>query len=305
MQYLRLLVRQNWQIIKEETRAENLRLWRNLQSLVILSSVLFLGVDLLPGGWPSFEVPWVMATGVIYFLITAWFVLRNQNIRKLYLSLGFILLVAMAMLGWYTFPAPAFLAEPIGNGQAAGAGGLVLFSPLILVGSAILLAGALKVVPDQINRLGLKVKNLPDNVFLGTLGGGTLALHLLVTTLYVPSISHTSWSDWRLILWTVVIQAGLVSLGEELLFRGVGFSLLSVELNLNFWQVAAQITFLNSLVYLVQILHSPNLVFGLLILFYRAVLSLGNVYLRFRQDSLIPCWTSNLVFSVVIRLLLV
>jgi hypothetical protein len=298
MQFLRLLVRQNWQVFREETRAENLRLWRTLQSLVILSSVLFLGVDILPADWRSLELPWLLASVVVYFLITALFVLRNLNIRKIYLALGFTLLAVMVFVAWYTSP------SPFGASQQTQADWLVLVSPVILAGSAFLLANAERIIPDQLNRLGLNFKNLPYNFLLGVLAGGTLALHLLVTTLYVPNVSHNSWTNWRLVFWTVVVQAGLVSLGEELLFRGVGFSLLDVDLNLNFWQVAAQITLLNSLVYLVQILHSPNLIIGLLILFYRATLSLINVYLRYRQDSLIPCWTSNLIFSVVLRLLL-
>jgi hypothetical protein len=142
------------------------------------------------------------------------------------------------------------------------------------------------------------------NVFLGITLGAALGFHFLLTTSFLQRGVTLRTVAWPYLFWTLCYQVGLRALGEELLFRGVIFSLFFDEARWSFGRGMLMIVLLDLIAYASLASRSHDLRLGIFILAYRAVLGFLNVFLRAQQNSLIPGWVGNVVFGLAIAVVM-
>jgi hypothetical protein len=152
--------------------------------------------------------------------------------------------------------------------------------------------------PDALRQFVGTGKGWRVNALLGAALGGALGFHFLLTASFLRGVETYRPVVWPYLLWTLCYQAGLRALGEELLFRGVAFSLLFDEARWGFVRGVTHIAVLDLIAYASFVAQVQNLPLGVLLLVYRVALIFLNVFLRSRQNSLIPGWASNVIFGV-------
>ena len=294
MHFLNLQVRRDWQEFELQRVTAYQKLWLIIQGLVILSVLTVFVLSEQAFSYPWNEVLRTIFSSVLYLLIPFWVIYRSGEKEYRKISITALIYIGAGVLSWFTYPSSLkpemvhFSSLPVF---------FVLLVPLVS-GMWVLIAS--QGLPRKIRALGLVADSWLLNILIGVAAGGMLGLHLLLTTILLPGSKFPMMPDGSALLWLLCFQVGLSALGEELLFRGLGFSLLFDGLKNPLWMVAIQLTVFNVLIYLVQAFISPTIIAGLIVVLYRLLLSLLNTAMRHQQGSLIPGLISNVILSIVL-----
>jgi hypothetical protein len=294
MHFLNLQVRRDWQEFELQRVTAYQKLWLIIQGLVILSVLTVFVLSEQAFSYPWNEVLRTIFSSVLYLLIPFWVIYRSGEKEYRKISITALIYIGAGVLSWFTYPSSLkpemvhFSSLPVF---------FVLLVPLVS-GMWVLIAS--QGLPQKIRALGLVADSWLLNILIGVAAGGMLGLHLLLTTILLPGSKFPMMPDGSALLWLLCFQVGLSALGEELLFRGLGFSLLFDGLKNPLWMVAIQLTVFNVLIYLVQAFISPTIIAGLIVVLYRLLLSLLNTAMRHQQGSLIPGLISNVILSTVL-----
>jgi hypothetical protein len=293
VQSLKTTVRDDWQEITQRANAENILIWRVV--LILLGSstltALLIGLLPLPGPWQDF-----LRTAVsfsLFCVFALWSIYRSENkARQITLVLG-LLFVGSAAIAAFTRPLPA------GSGTSPPWPlGLAILIPIF---SGFALAWSHRVSPAGTRSLGLIAEGWFVSLIAGAAAGGALGLHLWLTSGVAP---NRELFDLPRLIWALCYYIGLQALGEELLFRGLSFPLLSQRLHNGLWTAVAKVVILNLLVYLALVPQSSNMVIGLWIVVYRVALALTALLFRYWHRSLVSCLAANVVFSTLTAMVL-
>lgn len=292
MHFLNLQVRRDWQELELQRVTAYQKLWLVVQGLVIISvlTLLILNAQVLSHPWLASLRTIILS--IFYLLIPFWVIYRSSNKEYQKFFLTALIFIGSGVLSWFTLPvslqvnSTRFSPLPVI---------LVLLVPLA---SGIWILIASKDAPQKMRALGLMADGWLWNLLIGLTAGFMLGLHLLLTTILLPGSRFPQMPDGSALLWFLCFQIGLSAIGEELLFRGLGYSLLFDGLKNPLWMVAIQLTVFNVLIYLVQVFVSPTIVAGMIIVLYRLLLSLLNTALRCHQGNIIPGLVSNIILSV-------
>ena len=294
MHFLNLQVRRDWQELELQRVTAYQKLWLIIQGLVILSVLTVFVLSEQAFSFPWNEVLRTVFSSALYLLIPFGVIFRSSEKEYQKLIFAALIFIGAVVLSWVTYPASL---QPDGVHFSPLPVFLVLLVPLAN-GMWILITS--KSLPQKIRALGLVADGWLVNILIGVAAGCVLGLHLLLTTILLPGSKFPMMPDGSALLWLLCFQIGMSALGEELLFRGLGFSLLFDRLKNPLWMVAIQLTVFNILIYLVQAFFSPTILAGLIVVLYRLLLSLLNTALRHQQGSLIPGLISNVILSVVL-----
>jgi hypothetical protein len=291
MQLLKYVVREDWRELTQQMMQENVRLWRGLQALVFLSALGSLTVLFLsPQPWQ--DICYTVLSSCLFIGFSLWTVFRPEKHSILYAGPATLLLVGAAAVGGILRPRPGREHDVVENIRTVG-------GSLAMLSSWAILAWSHSQRRERVERLGITTKAWASNVLLGAAVGAVLGAHLMLVS-HFAGLDYSPRSSWALVVWQISFWAGLGGLGEELLFRGLGFRLLREGLGREFWATAVWLTVLNLLPYLVTgspILTDP---FGAWILPYVGVMAMLNAALREWRRSLIPCLACNVLFNTVL-----
>lgn len=298
MHFLNLQVRRDWQELELQRTTAYQKLWLVVQGLVILSVVTIFVLNEQDLSFPWKELLRTIFSSVLFLLIPFWVIFKagEKEYQKIFLTA--LIFIGLSFLSWFTLP-PSLL--PAGAHYSSLLVVLVLLVPFA---SGVWILIATKDSPQKIKALGLMADGWLLNILIGVAAGLMLGLHLLLTTILLPGSKFPQMPDGSALLWLLCFQIGLSALGEELLFRGLGFSLLFDGLKNPLWMVVIQLTVFNVLIYLVQVFVSPTIIAGMIIVLYRLLLSLLNTALRYQQASLIPGLVSNVIVSIFLWVVL-
>lgn len=153
--------------------------------------------------------------------------------------------------------------------------------------------------------LGVRFGKFFKNILVGLLTGGLLGFNFLTISLvsqgrdaFVQSISPLN------LMGGIFIQLFIIAIGEELILRGLSYSLLYQRSNWELWKVALAISVINLLMYSVQIARFVGTSSMILLVFYRFCYSVLSVILRYRQGSTIACIACNQAFNIILASIL-
>ncbi len=293
MQLLKTVVREDWRDLTQQMVQEALRLWRGVQAVAVLSAlasplVFFLS---LPHPWE--HVAYTLLSACLFIAYPLWVVLRPRR-RSLVHAAGATVLLGGATVGGYLLHPHVV---PRGDMMAAlrtVGGGLVM-----VVTSWGVLAWAHAEERKGMERLGITGERWAVNALLGAAVGAALGAHLMLAR-HFAGLGPESRPGWAIVAWQVCFWAGLKGLGEELLFRGLGFRLLRERLDRRFWTTAVSLTTFDLLTCLLvglPILKGWDAVWSLL---YLATMAVVNAALREWRRSLVPCLACNVCFHAFV-----
>ncbi len=293
MEILTLKIRGDLRKHTQSWRARWTARWRMLQLLVLVSGMLATVYSVFPQHWPIHQaVPLLLFAPVLLIAGLQRFIQASPRPRlmTILLSLTYLILALLA----------AFLAPPKPDVRVFLPDWSIWLSLAIPLVSWIILGRLFLQHPSQARQYSLRTRPLVNNIIIGLGCGIGLALHLYLLAHFVTGVQFSPLLFSRPgLIWMVCVLAGILVPAEELIFRGAAFSVLYDELNMRFFDVAVRVTAINLLVYLVILVNTKVVLpFGLLILVYRAGLSVLNLYLVSRRRSLLPGMLINLVFSL-------
>jgi hypothetical protein len=277
--------------------SESAVLWRTARIVVTVSALVVLFVGLIDLSWPWQDLFRNLLFFFFFYLFSLWSVYRSQRNWRRLIFLAGLLLVGVTAGVSYAYPP---VAEQMVR-QATSAW-LVGLSVVALCASWLILTWSRSAFPDGMGRLGISPDRLVVNVVIGAIVGGTLGLHLLLTTGLWSNGFRLHVPTWSVLTQAFCYYAGLYALGEELLFRGLLLPLLADDMSHGFWKATWKLTGLNLLVYLTLLAHSRNAVVALWLIVYHTLLILINSFLRYRQRSVIPCLACNITFAMCVVL---
>lgn len=231
----------------------------------------------------------------LYFLAPIWFMLwRQKGEKALAVALSFYLfnLAVMALVDYLT---KSGLRQELHLSPR-------IYSPVLLWGLLMLLpwlplALLAKRYPSGAQRIGLSMVEWRENVFIGLLAGALLGAHML---LVVTAIGRKFiFNPWPYIVWLLGYELGIQSLGEELFFRGFLFNYWHNYKGMGFWSSAFLSGLLNVAVYMVKALWISYAPLTLGAQFYILTMAIMNAALFQWRGSLLTCWVSNVLFSLL------
>jgi hypothetical protein len=287
-------VRPDWREIAAATVAEDARLWRRLQLAVIaLTLAVLLASSLTPPGRWLILLRTFLTVSVCWGL-PLWSIYRTAEDRmqaQRLMGVAAILLAGALIVAIATVPAS--LANQGVVGRVANSP-LVIAVPLL---TGLVLAQTVRRFPRRARTLGLVRRSWLRNAIMGSATGAALGFHLLITISFLPGAPEPRMPAPATLIWLVCYFGGLEALGVELLFRGLGFHLLSGALQDDAPRLVTRLTLLNLFLYLIPVSQiNPALwIWGVI---YGALLALAATLLRLRQGSLVPGLACNVVFSI-------
>lgn len=301
---LEITVRPDWRELTRQAEVQRLRTWRAVQMAVAGATVV-----VLLSRWAFPASPWpdllyMALFSVIGWMLPLWTLQRARQGVRAALSQGvvvYLLLLAAILVAYVTRP---MVAPP----PAAGAPPSYL--PLLALAIPALTWPVLRwmqrAFPTHSARLGLTRERWANQVIIGALAGVALGLHLLLAASWVSGLPQVSSPLALRLLWIFCYQAGLMSLGQELLLRGLAYDALVGGGANSFPMAAAKIVLLNLFVYLagLALWSSADLLSAAWLLAYGAALSLLATFLRHRQQSLLPGLAASVVFHLFTAFLL-
>jgi hypothetical protein len=295
VELLDYVVRHNWRELTWEMHRGTLRLWRRLFGLVILSSLVLLPLGLLAPPDSVWDVLRTVTTSCAFIVFPLYGVgwLRRDVPRRFAVGLGTI--IGAAALGRLARPQAG--AAPRPTVLTIG-----LLGSLAMLAPWIVLFQASHQEPRALQDLGVTAENWLPNVLIGGLIGAALAAHLALTREFV-GLSNWWRPSWILLLWHLCFSVGLQGLGEELLFRGLGYRLLHEQLGRGLGHTMGVLTLLSLLPRLTLRSVSLSSSFDAWILVYLIGISAINIALRAWRDSLVPGIACQAVLSVLTLLL--
>jgi len=296
MQLLKYVVRSDWRELTQQMARESIRLWRGLQGLVVLSVLASVPVYILCPPRPWQQIAYTVLSSCLFIGFSIWAILREEGDGRSIIQAGAatVLLAATAVGGGLLQPQPGAQEDPV-------AALLPVAGSLAMLSSWGILVITHNQRPEEARRLGVSADNWPADALLGIAIGLLASAHLMLTSHFV-ALEPAREPEWTVLLWQVAFWAGLKGLGDELLFRGLGFHLLRERLNRGFWGTALPLTAVNLLAYAVA--GYPILLksIGPWIYVYVAAIALLNTALRQWRRSLIPCLATTVSFNAALLL---
>jgi len=293
MDILTLKIRGDLRKHGETWRARWMSRWRMLQLIVLASGMLITIYSIFPQRWPAHEAaPLLLFAPVLLIAGLQPFIQISHRPRLLSILLAIVYLILAVLAAVLDPSAPESRAT-----LPDWTNWLSFLIPLI---SWIILGWLFAQNPSQARRYSLRGHPVANNLVIGIGCGIGLALHLYLVAHFISAIEFSPFLFSRQgIFWMLCVLGGLLVPAEELIMRGEAFSILFDELNMRFFDTAMRITALDLLVYLVILVNTEAVLpFALLILVYRAGLSILSLYLVLRRRSLLPAMLANLVFSM-------
>lgn len=283
MYLLDIAVRKDWEAVARQRFAESLAIWRWSVGVVGGSIGVVLLVALAPGLAP----------------LRSYF----QFLLVPLAPLG----VAFAVLYHYTPQARALLIR-VGVGLSLTIVGLTVLSarlgwtedtPLpwwMTIGIAALNWGTIALFcrrfPDLMHTAGFTSRGWLLHALTGGVVGLGFGLHLLFAAGVTRTAPPTHY------LWSLVYLAGLRSLSEELLVRGLGVRVLMDGMGLSLGQTVLRLMLLSGMINALLVIGSPIPVLALLHLVYSLLLSPIFTVMRVRRQSLAPALAGNVAFNL-------
>lgn len=292
MQLLDYVVHKDWRQRTQQIMRENVRLWRGLQGLVVLSALASMVVSFLRPFQPWTDILHTALSSCLFIGFSVWTVLRSEKYGTVYAGLATLLLVGAAVVGRLVCPALGKEHSIVDHLWALG-------GMLAMLSSWGLLAWVYRRRKEAVETLGVTTETWASNALLGGIVGAALGAHLMLAAEFA-GLEYGSHPSWATIVWQIAFWAGLRGLGEELLLRGLGFRLLRAGLDRSFWAAAVPLTVLNLLPYLATSSLIANELVGAWVLPYVALMALSNVALREWRRSLVPCLACNLCLRMVL-----
>lgn len=285
MYLLDIAVRKDWEAVARQRFAESLAIWRWSVGVVGGSIGLVLVVALAPELAP----------------FRTYFRFLLVPLAPLGLALG--------VLFHYTPQARGLLIR-VGVGLSLATAGLTLLSARLgwtgdtplpwwtTVGIAALNWGTIALVcrrfPALMHTAGFTSQGWLLHAFTGGVIGLGFGLHLLFAAGVTRVAPPTHY------LWSLVYLAGLRSLSEELLVRGIGVRVLMDGMGLTLEQTVLRLMLLSGMINALLVIGSPAPVLALLHLIYSLPLSAIFTLMRVRRQSLVPALVGNVAFNLLL-----
>lgn len=292
MQLVKYVVREDWRELTRHRVREHLWLWRGLQALVLLSTLASVSVFFLCPPQPWRDISYTVLSSGLFIGFSLWTVFRPERRSYSVALIATLLLAGAAAAGVMLRPRPGRTPDLV-EGLLTIAGGLAMVS------SWGILAWAHGQDQEDVEQLGLTGDRCIANALLGGAAGATLGAHLMVAG-HFAGLTFQGGASWTVFVWQLAFWAGLRSLGQELLLRGVGFHVVRQELERSFWATAVPLAVLNVPAHLAAGSHILKGSVGPWIVGYIAVMALLNTALREWRGSLIACVACNVVFNAMV-----
>lgn len=290
---LETTVHPDWEGIAQRS-AQQCRRYEVIAALALAVVTLALSLAILAfPAWPWHGLLRTILLTSVLWLFPLWFIFRSASSR----AVAFSHMVAAALL----LAAAAGIAYSVTPQRLATApwyGFLpILLVPVITWG----LLYALRLRYPIASRLfGLSARRWPTDLVLGVMAGLVLGLHLVITSSSLPGASSHPSPGLAVLVWALVFRAGFGALGEELFLRGMGYGLLPTSTPRDAMISTLKLALLSLLVFVIPILEArtESLTAVAMLLAYGAVLAVVAGFLRYRQQSVLPCIACNVVFSL-------
>jgi hypothetical protein len=297
LQLLDVTVRRDWRDLMHQAEIQRLRIWRAVE--IAVGAVTLLA---LIGRFASPQRPWIdmLRVGllaVLFWMLPLWTLLRSHHAAGAALERAiawFVPIVAAIGIACITWPGVLFVETDA----------IFTWLPLLAVTIPCLTWPILRQIgrrfPVQSGQLGLVSAAWPINLALGALAGCALGLHLWLTARFLPDLARPAGPIGLWLLWTACYLAGLMSLGQELLLRGLAYDAVLAGSRDTFIPAAAKIVLLNLLIYMAWLALLPGAkpIWMAWLLAYGAVLACLATWLRHRQQSLLPGVAASVVFGL-------
>lgn len=297
LQLLDITVRPDWRELMQQAEVQRLRIWRAIETAVAgLALVALISRLILPQQpWSNFVRVGLFAS--LFWMLPLWTLLRSRHE------------VGAAMERVTRWWAPILAASAIAaitqpGALPAEAGAVFVWLPLLAVAIPCLTWAILRQVrrafPIQSGQLGVITAAWPSHLALGVLAGCALGLHLWLTARFLPDLTWPDGPVGLRLLWALCYLAGLMSMGQELLLRGLAYDAVLAGRKDTFILPAAKIVLLNLLIYTAWLALLPgiSLIWIVWLLVYGAVLACVATWLRHREQSLLPGLAANVVFGL-------
>jgi hypothetical protein len=292
----------DWQAIENQRSNENARLWRFAQLSIAITTLLALIVGPWGLSWVWRGLVQGLVLPMVLWLPPLWYLFRAEIHRTG--AFRPLLTPCLTLLG---ITLVAYLVESAQVQGWVGARGLPLLLPLGIAAPAAIWWFFRRLrhrFPGEMLRLGATGKTwLPDSV-IGAAAGCALGLHLLLMWSLMPAKSAVVWPGPVALALTICSLLGPLLLGEELLFRGLGVTILSGPEQKDPVRTMLRIGVLNLYVYLIPVMWPGNPQLWNWRLMYGALIALVATLLRFRLGNLVPGLACNLVASVFMAVVL-
>ncbi len=266
--------------------------WRFIQVVILGACLLLLSTVFLQKTWPTSRIlPLLLFSPILILLSLSQAIkLFSKPGRQ-----GLLLAVIFSCLS----VAAGILHPGYPESQGDKFAWLTIFFPFITIPLFIRIFGD---APHLARKYSLRPYQPTLTIITGFFVGACLALHLYLVVRFIPTISNAYISFLpNTNLWFLGVLAGLVIPAEEMLFRGVVFSLHFDDIGNRFGSTAARIVVLNGVIYLVLMLYNltrPDLLLvGILAVLYKCVLAYCSVYLIYRRRNLLAGFAANLIFT--------
>ena len=288
-------VREDWLRVSEQARTRRVRLWILLQSTVVVAALSLLLLRSFTSGWQGLGLPPELLLVPLFWILPLAAVAaeRPRSLEVLLaLAAKVLLILGMVIL--------AYLCYPLRQLDSGSLMDLRVPAPLMLVLPLVMwsvLAWTAHRSPVQARQLGLTSREWPANLLLGLAAGAALGFHFLLTASSVPGLLRTQTPSPALLVWSVGYLLGLRVLGEELLFRGLGYHLVMAGYLGKAVPRLLRLILISSVIYWI-----PSTAAGplgqLWLAAYGLVLATIATWLRHCQQTLLPGVVATSVFQL-------
>ncbi len=295
MEALSLKVRSDLRRHRQNLLDQHNRHWRKIQIVVLLSSIVLFIIHLFISDWPYRNILTIYLFAPVFFLIGLERFWDGLSQKKL-LTFAFVFILS-------ALTASAGLFNPrLQSPLSPYSGWFGLLIPLIIFSLATWLA---KKNPAQARCFSLLPYKPTIHILAGLFFGVGVAIHFLLVARFFPDASQqTGPIQLQYIAWLIGILAGLIVPAEELLFRGVAFSILFDGIGNSILRTIMRISTLNLIAYLpiflVLVEDMQHLPSALLAFIYKGLLSAISVYVIYRWRNLYVTFVANLAFALVV-----
>jgi membrane protease YdiL (CAAX protease family) len=152
---------------------------------------------------------------------------------------------------------------------------------------------------------GIRTKHFLFNILIGGLAGGILGLSFITLAIFLLPVGYKfgplASGD---IIFAIIFQLFLSSLGEEFLLRGLAYTSLYERGQEPLGKTLLLISLINLVIYLVQIARFIGTSFSIWLVIYRFAFGLLATVLRYRQDTTISTISCNLFFNILVASIL-
>lgn len=295
MEALSLKVRSDLRRHRQTLLEQHHYRWRKIQVIVLISSIILLFVHVFVADWPYRNLLTIYLFAPIFFLSGLERFLDGLP-QKNVLTLAFLsILIALSTAAGATNPRlPTLLFDH------SGWAGLLI--PLFVI---FLLLWLIRKNPTQARRYSLLPYKPAIHIFTGLFFGIGMAIHFILIARFLPDTSLSGITlQPEYAVWLFGVLAGLIIPAEELLFRGVAFSIVFDGIGSSILKTLLRITALNLIPYLPIVIYlaaeTQQIASGVLALVYKGILSAISAYVIYRWRNLYVTCAANLAFALIV-----